>query len=441
MNHAVALPAEDEKRFQAFRWSIYVVLVLAYMSVFFHRMAPAVVSGELMVAFSTTGAALGSLAAMYYYIYTAMQIPAGVLADTLGIRAAVAVGNLVAGLGSMLFGLAETFELAAAGRFLVGLGVSVVFVSLMKSNTVWFSERIYGLISGLTILLGNTGSVLAAAPLAAVLDTYSWRTVFVVIGGVSLGLALLSVILVRNRPEDVGLPSIRELEGKAAHPGRKRHWLADLRHVLTTRTVWPGFFVNFGMAGGLFAFAGLWGLPLLRDVFHLSRADAANYTTTSLLGLALGTLLFGWISDRIGLRKPVLLASSALYALAWLAMLVLPWRPGPGGMALYAMVGVTAAGFVITYACAKEVCAPALSGMAIALVNTGLFLGAAIMQPLFGWALDLTWDGTLLGDRRVYAWSDYRNGLYLMLGFAVLSLVATLRITETRCRNLTVAHE
>lgn len=430
--------AYNRPRFEALRWSVFFVLVVAYMSVYFHRMAPGVVSGELMSTFSTTGAALGSLAAMYYYIYTAMQIPAGVLADTLGIRTAVAVGNLVAGLGSILFGLAETFEIASLGRFFVGLGVSVVFVSLMKSNTVWFSERNYGLVSGLTILLGNMGSVLAAAPLAAVLDAYSWRTVFVVIGGVSLLLAVVSMVVVRNRPEDAGFPSVREMEGKTSHPGRERHWVADLKHVLSQRAVWPGFFVNFGMAGGLFAFAGLWGLPLLRDVFDLSRGEAADYTTVSLLGLAVGTLFFGWFSDRLGVRKPVLLASSVLYALAWLAMIYLPWGPGASGYALYALVGFTSAGFVVTYPCAKEVCAPALSGMAISLVNTGLFLGAAIMQPLFGWALDLTWDGTLQAGLRAYEMSDYRNGLYLMLGFAVLALLGVTRVRETHCRNIAV---
>ncbi|MEN9849630.1 MAG: hypothetical protein RL368_2370, partial [Pseudomonadota bacterium] len=118
--------------FERTRWTIYGVLILAYMLVFFQRIAPAVVSGELMQAFNTTGAALGSLVAMYYYIYTAMQLPAGVLADTLGTRASVTVGNLIGGIGSIIFGLASDFEIAAVGRLMVGFGVSVVFVGLMK---------------------------------------------------------------------------------------------------------------------------------------------------------------------------------------------------------------------------------------------------------------------------------------------------------------------
>lgn len=430
--------AYDPRRFQQVRWTIYAILVLAYMSVFFHRMAPAVVSAELMTAFHTTGAALGSLAAMYYYIYTAMQIPAGVLADTVGTRAVATLGNLVAGIGSIVFGLAESMEMALMGRFLVGLGVSVIFVGLMKSNTVWFRERIYGLISGVTLLLGNIGSVLAAGPLAWLLGHVSWRAAFVGIGVFSLLLAVLSLLTVRNRPEDAGFPSLRAMDGKVSHAEREKHWLHDMREVWANLRVWPGFWFNFGMAGGLFAFAGLWGIPLLRDVHGLTRDEAAQYTTLTLLAMALGTLLLGWISDRLGRRKPVMAASAVLYLLVCAALLWLPWAAGASGMLLFALLGLCGSGFVLSYACAKEVCAPALSGMAISVVNTGLFLGAAIMQPLFGWVLDQGWDGAMRDGVRLYSGDDYRAALWLMLGFAVVALAAALRITETRGSNITL---
>jgi sugar phosphate permease len=433
-----AFPPADQRRFLRLRWGIYAILVLAYMTVYFHRMAPGVVAGDLMAAFHTSGAALGSLAAMYYYIYTAMQIPAGVLADTLGTRIGVALGSLVAGGGSVLFGLAETFETASLGRFLVGLGVSVVFVGLMRSNTQWFPERRYGAISGLTLLLGNIGSILAAGPLAVLLVAASWRDVFVAIGVLSVLIALLTVLFVRSRPEDAGLPSVRELEGLAPHPPRHRHWLIDLRGVFITRAVWPSFFVMFGVTGSLFAFAGLWGVPLMRDGFGLDRTGASLYTTAALAGFAIGCLIMGALSDHLGRRKPVIVGACALSVLAWLALILLPWGPGWTGFTLYALLGFTAGGFVVGYAAAKEVVPPGVAGMAIALVNTGLFLGAAILQPAFGWALDLTWDGTMSEGVRHYALSDYRNGLWLSCGFALLGLVAALFVRETRCRNITV---
>ncbi len=428
----------DQQRFQRVRWSIFAILVISYISVFFHRMAPAVVSADLMESFSTSAAALGSLAAMYYYIYTVMQLPAGVLADTLGNRVSITLGNIVAGLGSILFGLAETLTTASVGRFLVGLGVSVIFVGLMKSNTVWFRERIYGIVSGMTLLIGNLGSVLAAGPLAYLLGFWSWREIFVAIGLFSLLLALLSMLFVRNRPEEAGFPSLREMAGEVAHAEREQHWWHDMKGVWRNRLIWPGFWFNFGMAGGLFAFAGLWAIPLLRDLHGLTTAEASSYTTVTLFSMALSTFALGWLSDTLGRRKPVAVLSALLYLLAWLALIYTPWQPGTLAMGLFALLGLTGGGFVMTYAVAKEVAAPALSGMAISVVNTGLFLGAAIMQPLFGWVLDLSWSGESMGGVNVYSAAGYHSAMLLMAGFAVVALVAALRLRETGARNVVV---
>jgi sugar phosphate permease len=428
----------DRSRFALARWSIFGILILAYMLVFFHRMAPAVVAEDLMRTFGITGAALGSLAAMYFYVYTVMQIPAGILADTLGARITVASGNVVAGLGSIVFGLADTFWEASIGRALVGLGVSVVFVGLFKSNSVWFSERNYGLISGLTLLFGNVGAISSAAPLAALLEFYTWRTVFVALGVGTIALAMVTLLLVRNRPEDLGFPSVRQMEGQSAHHARKQNWRQQLRTVVTTRAVWPAFWVDLGMVGSMLAFVGLWAIPYLRDVHGLERSAAAAYTTIALAGFAVGSLGAGWFSDRIGRRRTVIVVGTIGYALTCAAFAFFSWSSPLVGMALFALLGYFAGGFIVTFAAAKEVVPPDSAGMAVGLVNTGLFLGAAGLQPLLGWAMDLTWQGTLVNGVRVYAVGDYRLGFLLMLGFAVLAVIGALRIRETRCRNVTV---
>ncbi|MBK8637040.1 MAG: MFS transporter [Chromatiaceae bacterium] len=428
-------PAFDQARFNRVRWTVFWTLIASYIMVFFHRMVPGVVAADLMQAFQTSGAALGSLAATYFYIYTALQIPSGVLADTLGPRISVTLGGLVSGAGSILFGLAPDFGTASWGRFLVGLGVSVVFIGLMKTNAVWFSERQYGRIGGLTLLLGNLGSIMAAGPLALLLVEVSWRSVFVSAGFVSIAFAVLTLILVRNRPEDAGFPSLREQEGLPSHPARDQHWLRDLREVMTTRAVWPGFWVNFGLTGCFLAFAGLWAVPLMRDLHGLDRAGASLYTTVTLAAFAIGAFKVGWISDRIGRRRPVIIAGTALSCLAWLAMILLPWGPGWSGLLIFTVLGLTAGGNVVVYAAAKEVLPARVAGMAIALVNTGLFLGAAVMQPAFGWVLDLTWDGALREGVRLYGRADYLNGLWLSFGCALIALVAAPRMRETRCQQ------
>jgi sugar phosphate permease len=427
------------RRFHRVRLLIYSVLAVSYMLVFFHRIAPGVVATDLMRAFDTTGAALGSLAAIYFYVYAAMQIPAGVLADTLGVRRAGAVGALLAGIGSIVFALAPNFATAAAGRFLVGLGVSVVFVGFMRANADWWSERRYGFISGLTVFLGNVGAILAASPLAVLLAHASWRTIFIVIGVFSILIAALTHLLVRDRPEHMGFPSLREMEGQPAHAPRSRHWWHDLLEVLRNREIWPGFFVSAGLGAGALALVGLWGVPLLIDVHGLPRAQASLYPTLMLATFAVGCLVFGVASDRLGRRKPVLMTACFATALTWLALVALHWGPGWSGLTLFGLLGFWTGGFIVTFGAAKEVVPPSIAGMGIAVVNTGSFLGAAVVQPAFGALLDLTWDGTIVDGVRKYSAGDYTNGLMLCYVLAVMAVVASFYLRETYCRNVTVA--
>lgn len=423
-----------KKSFTMVKWSIFTVLILSYILVYFHRMAPGVVAEYLMAAFATTGSKLGTLAALYFIVYACMQIPSGIVADTLGTRVSLIGGNAIAGIGSLCFGLAESFAMACVGRFLVGLGVSVIFVSIMKSNSLWFPERVFGLMSGLTLLIGNLGSVLAAGPLAGLLAIFSWRAIFIGIGGLSLLLAVLSLLMVRNRPQDLGFAPVNASAATAGNGGER--WWRSLLSVLATRRIWPGFWVQLGMIGGLYSFMGLWGVPYLRDVFAAERGFAADHMTVMLLAFAFGALFFGWFSDRLGRRKAPLLFAVGLYVAVWLLLVFSPWQPGLLGMVLFAAMGFAGSGFVLTFAAAKELIDPRLSGMAVSVVNTGCFIGTALMQPLFGYLADLAWDGRIENGIRVYAAGDYQRGFYLMLVFAAMAVIGALCLTETRCRNI-----
>ncbi|MBI3481052.1 MAG: MFS transporter [Nitrosomonadales bacterium] len=421
------------------RWTSYSLVVLCYMLAYFHRMAPAAIATDLQQSFQASGAALGALAAAYFYTYTVMQIPVGVMADTLGIRKIVAIGAALAGVGSLLFGMADTLTGATVGRILIGLGVSSMFISLMKLNSVWFHDRHYGTIGGMSLMLGNVGSVLAATPLVWAVSWTSWRNVFDAVGIFSIVLAVLVWLLVRSHPGEAGLPSMRELEGHAAHPPHQGHWFDGLLKVMRNRASWPGFWPNLGIGGSLFSFAGLWGVPYLRDVYGMTRNDAANHTLLLLLSFAVGSLLIGTLSDRLGKRVPVIVVALAVYVSSWLPM-VFNWHMSAAlSYPLFVLMGLGAAGFTLTWSSVKEVNPPALSGMSTSVINTGAFLGTAILQPLVGWAMDQGWDGKTLAGARVYSEQNYQLGLGIMLGFAIVGLIGAMFIRETNCRYITIA--
>lgn len=419
------------------RWSAFLLLALAYVLAYFHRVALAAIATELQLAFHASGAVLGGLAAIYFYVYTLMQIPTGVLVDTLGVRKIATLGGLVAGLGSILFGLADTLTVVSIGRFLVGLGVSVMFIAIMKLNAVWFHDRHFGTVAGFTILLGNLGAVLAASPLVWALSYISWRSIFVAVGAFSLFLGVLTWFLVRNHPGEAGFPTMRELEGEPPHAPHSGHWYDALVLVVKNPATWPGFWPNLGIGGTLFTFAGLWAVPFLRDVYAMSRPLAAAHTSLLLAGFALGAFVSGMISDRLGRRRPVMLAGILLYILCWLPWLAMVHMPLPASLFLFFAMGVGASGFTLTWAMVKEVNPPALSGMATSVVNTGSFLGAGLLQPLVGWVMDLGWDGKLSAGVRAYSAVNYQVGLAILLLFSLLGLAGALKSRETYCKHVT----
>jgi sugar phosphate permease len=302
---------------------------------------------------------------------------------------------------------------------------------MLKLNAAWFPERLFGTLAGSTILMGNMGALLAATPLAWALGLTDWRSIFVGIGITSLLLAIMAWLMVRDNPLSAGLPSMRQLEGREDHPPHSGHWLDGVKLVVTNPLVWPGFFVNFGSSGAFFAFGGLWAVPLLTQGHGLERTDATYYTSLLLIGFALGAFFIGGISDRIGRRKPVLIAACALHLICWAPIALGLPVTGPLGYLLFLLMGIGASGFTLTWACAKEVNRHALSGTATSLVNTGGFLGAAILQPLVGWTMDRA-DGEA-ATRGIEA---FQSGMLLLTGFVMIALIAALFIRETRCQHI-----
>lgn len=415
-------------RYRRLRRLAYALGTTAFILAFFHRVAPGAIAAELRATFDASATALGFIAACYFYPYAAMQLPSGVLADSVGPRRLFTAGSVVAGIGSLLFAYAPNVGWLLAGRALVGLGVAVAFVSVLKLIASWYADREFGTWVGVLMLVGNFGGVLAAYPLAWVTQYVSWREVFAVTGGVSLALALCTWLWVRDDPRDAGLTSSPALEAKEDAPRTHTGWWDGVVRVAANRDTWPGFFMHLGMIGSYLTFAGLWAVPYLTDGLGFTRASATLHVTLMILGLAFGSFAVGAISDRMGRRLPLLRALSLLYLASWLPW-VFGWRlPLAASLAAAALMGVGIAGASLAWALAKELNPPALAGTATSLVNTGGFLGTALFQPLVGWVLDRIDAGVAL--------DGYRIAAAVLAAIALSGVVAAFRIRETRCRNV-----
>jgi MFS family permease len=403
------------------RWIAFGLAVAAFFLSFFHRVAPAAIASDLTAAFNVTGAALGALAATYFYVYAAIQLPTGVLADTLGPRKVLAAGGFAAGIGSLVFASADSAAGAAFGRTLVGLGVGVAFVCAMKINANWFEDRRFATATACANVVGILGAFAAAAPLAWLAARMSWRVVFATLGVLSILIAVLTLWKMQDAP-----PARARARPSARYPDRR--WYHALAAVVRNRATWPAFWVNFGLSGTNMSFIGLWAVPFLTETYGMSTVRASNHTSLILAGYACSSIAVGWLSDRVQRRKPIMLVFATAYLSCWIA-----WIAGvPPAWTLFvaAAMGVALAGFSLSWACAKEVNAPAYAGMATSLANLGGFVSAGILQPLVGWILDIARSS----GRTPAAAFDMALGVFAL--FACIGLAGALFIRETRCRNI-----
>ncbi|MCC7326608.1 MAG: MFS transporter [Burkholderiales bacterium] len=410
----------DDARFLRTRRIVFGIVLLSFLLSFFHRTAPAAIAAELTHAFAINAATLGTLAATYFSVYMLLQIPVGVLADTAGPRRILAGGSLIAGAGSLAFALAPTWGIAAAGRTLVGVGVSVAFIAILKVSAVWFPPNRFATLNGITMFAGNMGAVIAGAPLAWLVTQTSWRGVFVALAALSFALGIATWIWLRDRPQDLGFAPVNPHAGAGV---MGVHWSRALAQVLRNPATWPGFFVNFGIGGSYLAFAGLWAVPYLVDVHGMTRVAAAQHASLLLLGVAFGSVAIGVLSDRLGSRRGLMRACTLLYSLSWLPWLMHAVWPLPATLAWSFGMGLLTPGFTLSWAVAKEVNRPEHSGMATSVVNLGIFLGVGILQPLLGMLLDR-------GRVATTATQAWDPALWLLAGTAAFGAAATWLVRE-----------
>ena len=205
-------------------WPIWGIGVLFYVMGFFQRVAPAVMTSELMADFGIGAAALGHLSAFYYYAYVAMQIPTGILVDAWGPRRLLTAGTAAAAAGTMLFALAPGIFWADLGRLLIGGSVAVAFVASLKLASNWLPSHVFAMASGLALASGSAGAVLAGAPLRMLVNHFGWRSVSLASGLITLALVFIIWIFVRDDPSEKGYasyapaPSARTPSRKSATP-------------------------------------------------------------------------------------------------------------------------------------------------------------------------------------------------------------------------------
>ncbi|MBB71231.1 MAG: MFS transporter [Legionellales bacterium] len=393
----------SRKKMAIFPWIVCGLGALFYTYEYILRISPSVMSTELMQAYGISAGAFGNLIAFYYYAYSPMQLPVGLLVDRYGPRRLLTLACIVCAIGSYLFASSGHIGVAGFGRFLVGFGSAFAFVGVLKLATIWLPPERFAMVAGLTGALGSIGALVGDNVLSGVVAQMGWRSTVMITAVLGIVIAVVILLVVRDS---------RSSKAKALDRRTSKVDMAEVLRGMFVVLKNPYIWIN-GMIGCLLylpatAFAEAWGIPYFRAAQHFSTHEANYAVSAVFLGFTIGGPLMGWFSDKLHNRRVPMLIGGVIAAACMFIILYVPALPVAAVYGLMLLLGLAFGSQVIVFAVARDISTKESAGTSLAVTNMLIMLGGVVFQPMIGMLLDMGWTGEIINNIHIYTPENYR---------------------------------
>lgn len=407
--------------------TIFTLAALFYLYEFILQVSPGVMTDGIMHDFGVGAAGLGFISAAYFYAYMPMQIPAGLLYDRFGPRILLTFAILICALGTLAFTFTNQSELAATGRFMMGIGSAFSFVGVLVLAARWFPPRYYALLVGLAQMLSSIGAMLGETPLAMLVEHFGWRSTLNGIALLGLVLAGFIYMIVQDYPDGA------QPEKSQAPKGEWKR----LTDVTRKSQSWIIALYAFCIWAPIVVFAGLWGVAYITHLYHVSLTVASLCVSMVWLGVGIGSPAFGWWSDHIQSRTKPLQISALVGVVSLITILYVPHLPLFWMFIVMFIFGISSSGQVVSFAVVKDINRPDHVGTASGFNNMATVAGGALIQPLVGVLLHFFWHGEMQFGVPVYHVWHYQQALFILPICSVVAwYLSHYHIQETHCQPI-----
>lgn len=377
------LPKPKTSAVASYAWVILLIVFLASVAAPLNQFKVPPLMPVLMETFRLNLSQAGLLMSVFAFTGLILALPAGIILQKVGPKAAglIAVGCLV--IGSAWGGLSSSAGVLLTSRILEGVGMGLIAVVGPASIALWFPREKQGTPMGIWATWVPVGSVIMYNLAPALGTSVGWQAVWWVGAGFALVALMLYWLFMRLPPSLTSGQTPGQSDSFEGAP-------PQLGEALANRNIWL-LALQFACFNLIFiAFATFFPTFLSEErAYSLAQAGfIASLSTIVVLGSA---PLAGWLSDRIGSRRLVFAIPFLLVA----GMMALPFHLT--GWALYAfmiLLGVVSGAVpTATFAAAPEVMGnPKLTGIGLAVVSMGQNLGMVIGPILFGrWVESMGW--------------------------------------------------
>ena len=420
MSEQLKTPAESPARPAGAKLPIaaigaWLLVAVYYFYQYALRSAPSVMMPQLTEAFGVTALGVSAIVGMFYYGYSPFSLVAGAAIDRFGAKRVVPIGAALVGVGSLLFGTGNVTA-ANIGRFLQGAGGVFALVGAVYLITKNFPATMVASFVGATQMFGMAGGSAGQFCVGPLIKRgLPWGQFWIYAGLLGIVLAVCMLLLL---PKETRNPSVQKTGGFAAVLGSLGKVFRNPQSILC------------GLIAGLLfiptTILGMtWGVRFLQEARGREYEAAVTLAAAVPLGWMIGCPLLGFISDRLGRRKPVIFAGS----LVLLAMVAWALFGDPAifrGHGVGIVIGIASGAAMLPYTVIKEANPPELGGSATGVINFINFTFSALLGPVFGSRLvSESGDGGKLGLEH------YQAGFKPLLYGILLALVLTAFLKET----------
>lgn len=350
------------------------------------RTAPGLITDQLMDDFHVTASVIGLLASIQFFIYTALQIPMGVLADRFGPNFFLIFGAVLTGLGTILYSLGTHEVVLFFARIITGIGDATIWVNMMLILAQWFQKKEFVRLVGFAGMTGSFGFLLATVPFSLWIQLLGWRAAFFSLGALLVLCSLLLYFVLIKKANRLFLSESIPLNEVLY----REKTSAILKRVFSNRQAWALFFCHFGVVGGFIGFISSWAVPYGMTIYGMTRFEASELMMIGLIGALIGAPCMSWIASTLGtIKKPYIVVQLLVFA-SWLCFLLWNGHPAPLLLAiLFFLIGFGYGASALTFAAVRQSFPLTESGVVSGFANTGGFLSAVLLPILFGYLLDI----------------------------------------------------
>lgn len=404
--------------------------MLFYCFNYFLRSSPGVMQNDLIQSLNISATQFGTLISFYYFAYTPMQIPAGMIYDKYGTRFVLFFASLIAVSGLGIFVSADTFALACLGRFFIGLGTAFAYIGVLKLASIWLPPSRFAAVAGLTTAIGMTSAALSQKYLACVVEVFGYKSILQVAGYIGLLLSLVILFTLKNRPSQ----SVNSMD-KMQNPISIRQLFSALGLMFTNPQMWLIGIIGCVLYIPSIIFLDVYGISYFKAAHHITSQQAANISALTFLGWIIGGPIIGIISDKIKRRRLPLIISSAITAILLFVIFYCPGLSLNQLSIIAFTAGICCGAHPLCFALGKENNVTQMAGTSVAVTNMFIMFGGMIFPPMIGKLLDRHTTTELINGLHAYTASDYNYALCVVPFGIVLGTVLSMFLKETYCES------